>query len=404
VEPVARSAPPAPEPDTDWQATAHSPTVVRRDAKPDLREEVHDSFEPATSAMPTNSSSRRQLPTRLEQVEDGDRQAEFGPPPPYARQRNGPEDGARTRGSSRDSSNAVRTIDRQPAYVDFSRGSSGDTIYLDPVPRPRDYGRMVLFGLALISQLAVAAMASVSFYLTVGQRGARVERGDSTSPGEAAKVQAPAPPLRPNAITAIPSKAAPAPPSVALVDSVMPAPAPPPFPRPETYGVYAINSGALVELEQVAATAVDPRTRNQLQILSPARAMLAGARATFVLYRRDLMLSAPERVKVRVAARIARTMNFDPMGKPVTTIPTTESWLIRDQGYDLRVSPLRDSPEMVIVRPGSDDFIFPAGRYELMVGGQPYDFLIAGEITDPAHCVEGVATVRGPAFYECKPP
>jgi hypothetical protein len=24
-------------------------------------------------------------------------------------------------------------------------------------------------------------------------------------------------------------------------------------------------------------------------------------------------------------------------------------------------------------------------------------------VTDPAHCVEGVATVRGPAFYECKP-
>jgi hypothetical protein len=38
-----------------------------------------------------------------------------------------------------------------------------------------------------------------------------------------------------------------------------------------------------------------------------------------------------------------------------------------------------------------------------MLAGQAYDFVVAGEVTDPAHCVEGVATIRGPAFYECKP-
>ena len=45
---------------------------------------------------------------------------------------------------------------------------------------------------------------------------------------------------------------------------------------------------------------------------------------------------------------------------------------------------------------------FPSGRYELMLGGQTYDFVIAGAVTDPAQCVEGTASVRGPVFYECK--
>ena len=51
-----------------------------------------------------------------------------------------------------------------------------------------------------------------------------------------------------------------------------------------------------------------------------------------------------------------------------------------------------------------DDFLFPAGRYELVLGGQNYDFAIAGPVTDPAQCVEGVATGRGPVFYECRTP
>jgi hypothetical protein len=47
--------------------------------------------------------------------------------------------------------------------------------------------------------------------------------------------------------------------------------------------------------------------------------------------------------------------------------------------------------------------LLPPGRYELMLGGQAYDLTVAGEVTDPAHCVEGVTTVRGQVFNECKP-
>ena len=95
-------------------------------------------------------------------------------------------------------------------------------------------------------------------------------------------------------------------------------------------------------------------------------------------------------------------MNFDSAGKAVMTTPATETWIIRDQGYNLLVSPLREY-EMVMLRSEDPEFSFPSGRYELMLGGQAYDFVVAGEVTDPAHCVEGVATVRGPVFYECKP-
>jgi hypothetical protein len=96
-------------------------------------------------------------------------------------------------------------------------------------------------------------------------------------------------------------------------------------------------------------------------------------------------------------------MNFDSAGKAVMTTPATETWIIRDQGYNLRVSPLRENAEMVMLRSEDPEFSFSSGRYELMLGGQAYDFVVAGEVTDPAHCVEGVATVRGPVFYECKP-
>jgi hypothetical protein len=41
-------------------------------------------------------------------------------------------------------------------------------------------------------------------------------------------------------------------------------------------------------------------------------------------------------------------MNFDPTRKAVLTTPATETWIIRDQGYNLRVSPL--TAEMVMLR------------------------------------------------------
>jgi hypothetical protein len=72
-------------------------------------------------------------------------------------------------------------------------------------------------------------------------------------------------------------------------------------------------------------------------------------------------------------------MNFDSTGKVVMTTPATETWIIRDQGHNLRASPLRETAEMVMLRSEDLESSFSSGRYELMLGGQAYDFIVAGE-------------------------
>jgi hypothetical protein len=181
------------------------------------------------------------------------------------------------------------------------------------------------------------------------------------------------------------------------------APATLPFPRPTSYGVYAIHNDQLIELERIEGRPVDPRTRSQLQITKPSRTVIDDPKLTFVLYRREFAWKVPDSVKVRVAARLAHSMIFDSNGKPALTTPEMDTWLIRnDYEYELRVSPVPENAEMIEVRSVESNFAYSPGRYELMVGDQAYDFVVAGKVFDMAHCVEGVATGRGPVFYECK--
>jgi hypothetical protein len=246
------------------------------------------------------------------------------------------------------------------------------------VSEPRSRTPIAMYGLVVAFQIVIAALAIPAFYFAVWGR--PLDRPiPSALPDQTA-----------NALAVTASLGVP------TVEAALS------FPRPSAYGVYAVRDNQLVELEQVHATPVDPRLRTQLQLVQPSRTVIDTAKIAFVVFRRDLVSSAPEKVPVRIASRIAHSMIFDSGGKPMVTTPPTDTWLIRDQGYDMRVSPLRDSPEMVMLRPENPEFSFPSGRYELMIIGQPYDFVVPGEVTDPAHCVEGVATARGPVFYECK--
>ena len=131
--------------------------------------------------------------------------------------------------------------------------------------------------------------------------------------------------------------------------------------------------------------------------------MVAPGKPAFVIFRRDLASHALEKVPLRIAARVAHAMNFDSTGKAIMTTPATDTWIIRELGYDLRASPIEGNAEMIKLRPDDPTLSLSPGRYELMLGGQAYDFTVAGEVTDPAHCVEGVTTVRGQVFNECKP-
>jgi hypothetical protein len=295
-----------------------------------------------------------------------------------------------------------------------------------PVASPSG-ARMAGGRLMIAFQLAVATLAVAALYAAMWRRDTPAVMDATTAapkPSSAAgqangsnvvnAVQLAAlPGGRSNMVVSAPLTAAPAGESDAFVAAPLTAPtgrsnpiavapftaAPVSFPRPTSYGVYAISDNRLIKLEQVHATPVDRRAGNQLQILEPGLSVIAPGTLTFVVFRRDLVSNAPEKVPLRIAARVARSMNFDSAGKAVMTRPSTETWIIRDQGYDLRVSPLRESAVMLRDLESS----FSSGRYELMLGGQAYDFVVAGEVTDPAHCVEGVATVRGLVFSECKP-
>jgi hypothetical protein len=295
---------------------------------------------------------------------------------------------------------------KRPSYLvnpaDFVNPNA--TSRAQPAPRPRK--PMVISGLKVTFQLAVAAVAVAALYFAVwGRNGPVQTAGEIQLAGAGIPRIQTAPAPEPPADEISTAAAAPLPAAPPAETPVAAASAEPalPFPLPDAYGVYAVRDNQLIALEQVQATPADARTPNQLEITRPGRIVSATSKLAFLVFRRDLVSNAPEKVSVRIAARIAHSMNFDSAGQAVVTTPKTDTWLIRDKGYELRASPLRGSAEMVMLRPENPEFSFPPGRYELMLDGQAYDFVIAGEVTDPAHCVEGVVTFRGPEFYECKP-
>jgi hypothetical protein len=190
-------------------------------------------------------------------------------------------------------------------------------------PAPQSRTRVAVFGLIIASQLAIATLSGAAFYVAMEVRNSPVQTAKETLPA----AEHPS------------SDYLAASPYGMLADAAATPAAPPaasamPYPRPTAYGVYGINGRQLIELEQVQGTPVDPRVRNQLQINTPARAVIGAAKPTFVVFRRDLISSAPDKVPVRIASRIAHSMIFDAAGKPVVTTPATDTWLIRDRGFD----------------------------------------------------------------------
>ena len=107
----------------------------------------------------------------------------------------------------------------------------------------------------------------------------------------------------------------------------------------------------------------------------------------FVVFRRDLVGDAPDLVAVRVVAQVKRALTFNSASKPRVT-KIEDSWVVRGNSYQMRVAPVPDNPEMILVKPEHAEFIFPAGRYALVLKNVAYDFTLDGPITDTAHCLE----------------
>ena len=101
-------------------------------------------------------------------------------------------------------------------------------------------------------------------------------------------------------------------------DFVAPSPAlrqqAPSWPLPVAYGVYAISEGQLNELEPLGMRVPDPRVFMSAIINTPSRINLPDGRLVFIIFRRDIATNAPDRVAVRVIAKITRAMTFNPAG------------------------------------------------------------------------------------------
>jgi hypothetical protein len=183
-------------------------------------------------------------------------------------------------------------------------------------------------------------------------------------------------------------------PATALPQSV-------PFPLPAVYGVYAVSGGQLRELEALPGRVPDQRVFMSTPVRTLSRTVLPDGQIVFIIYRRDVASSAPERVTVRVIAKIMRAMTFNMAGQ-ASVGGVEDSWTIRNVSYELRVAPASESPEMLIIRPEDVDFVFPAGRYGLVIKGQAYDFTVAGPITEASQCLESVKASNGTFYSECR--
>jgi hypothetical protein len=172
-------------------------------------------------------------------------------------------------------------------------------------------------------------------------------------------------------------------------------------PTPSEYGAYAVVNGKLTELGQLPIKVPDPRVAISAPITVPSQAHLSSGQLQFVVFRRDLKDNAPDRVSVRVVAQVMRTLTFDNKGQARTT-NVEQSWVIRNHSYQMRVAPLGDNPEMVIIRSDPADFVFPAGRYALVLKGAGYDFTVEGKVTDLTHCLERTDALNAPVYSECR--
>jgi hypothetical protein len=174
-----------------------------------------------------------------------------------------------------------------------------------------------------------------------------------------------------------------------------------PFPLPSDYGVYALNNATLSELYLLPEQVPDKRIAMSTPISQPSRTTIPDGRAKFVVFRRDIAGNAPDRIEVRVVARVVRALTFDAKGK-ANFSPVSDAWNIRNLSYEFRVRPIPGNPEMLLVQAANTDFVLPAGRYVLVLRNQGYDFTVAGNVTDLSQCLERTDAANGTFYSDCK--
>ena len=172
-----------------------------------------------------------------------------------------------------------------------------------------------------------------------------------------------------------------------------------PFPVPTSFGIYVLNDNKLVELEALPINVPDPRVALSAEIKNPSTVTISDHKPAFILFRRDLLNNAPQKVILRVVARMTRETKIV-NGKPVVT-KIDGAWRIRDISRELKISPIPGQREMVIARL-DDEASLPAGRFALVVNRLGYDFTIDGPEKVPESCLEGFEAATGTVFTQCR--
>ena len=176
----------------------------------------------------------------------------------------------------------------------------------------------------------------------------------------------------------------------------------PGFPVPSSYGVYALDDGKLVALNALAMRVPDSRVAISGSIATPSSTLLPDGKVRFVVFRRNLMNDAPDKVEVRIVAEVMHKLTFAD-GKAARS-DVEGPWAVRGNSYQMKVAPVEGYPETIVIRPQTDDFLFPAGRYVLMLNNVAYDFAVTGRISDAAHCLELTDMLDSHLYSECRSP
>jgi hypothetical protein len=174
-----------------------------------------------------------------------------------------------------------------------------------------------------------------------------------------------------------------------------------PFPVPTSYGVYVLHHNKLTELESLRIHVPDPRVALSAEVKKPSTLEISDNKPAFILFRRDLLNNAPQKLSLRVVARMARETKIVNGKASVSKIEN--AWRIRNISRELNVAPVAGQPEMVIAH--VDDAVpLAAGRYILDLNRIGYDFTIKGPVESLDFCLEGFETTNGSIFNQCHSP
>jgi hypothetical protein len=181
-----------------------------------------------------------------------------------------------------------------------------------------------------------------------------------------------------------------------LVTSALSKPVPG-VPIPDAYGVYAIAGGRLTELEPLSIRVPSLGVPISAAFSDASKTTLPSGRVQFIAFRRDLVGNVPDRVVVRVVARVMRP----PTTRSLPAAPAGDGWVIRNLAHEMKVGPVEGRPAMIVMRPADAELSLPAGRYALVLKGSAYDFTVDGPVTDLAQCIERSDEVDAPVYAPC---